>query len=197
MSWLTDTCMVRVDTTIDCFVVRKLEISNSNLFGMKMRVLLMFVFIVFTGACTQLHSQTFVYTNQWMSYDSMLVSLTNGRVLPGHSQMHSDALLTVQSDKIYKGNSTSGFDVLYTFSDGKLYAGDGTFLSDLLYTVQNGSVYRGDSTFPTDCLYTYSGADAIIYEGKSTFPLDATLYLDGDLLNSAELCAVLLAMGLL
>lgn len=164
---------------------------------MKMRVLLMFVFIAFTGACTQLHSQTFVYTNQWMSYDSMLVSLTDGRVLPGHSQMPSDAILTVQGNKIYKGNSTSGFDVLYTFKDGKLYAGDHTFLTDLLYTVKNGSIYRGNSTFRTDCLYTYSGNDGIIYEGMSTISLDAALYLDGDLLNSVELCAVLLAMGLL
>ncbi|MFM9984307.1 MAG: hypothetical protein ACKVOK_03695 [Flavobacteriales bacterium] len=162
-----------------------------------MRVLLAFVFLACSGAFTQLHSQTFIYTNQWMSFDSMLVSLTNGRVLPQHSQMQSDAILTVLGDKIYKGNSTSGFDVLYTFSEGKLYSGDSTFLTDLLYTVQGGSIYRGDSTFPLDCLYTYQGSTGILYEGKSTFPLDAELYLDGDLLNGCELCAVLLALGLL
>jgi hypothetical protein len=164
---------------------------------MPMRSIVFLLLILFSGVLSELRGQTFVYTNQWMSYDSMLVSLTHGRVLPEHSQMNSDALLTVQGDKIYKGNSTSGFDVLYTFSDGKLYAGDGTFLSDLLYTVQCGSIYRGDSTFPLDCLFTYQGSSGIIYEGKSTFPLDAQLYLDGDLLNGCELCAVLLALGLL
>ncbi len=157
------------------------------------------LFLLFLLALSShlMQAQTYVYTHEYFRFDSLKVTLLDGHVLPGHSILWSEALLTVSESKIYDGFSTSFFDVLYTFEDGKLYAGEASLLSDVVCTVKNGKVYRGDSTFPLDCLFTYQISSGKLFEGDSTFPLDAKLFTQGAMMSSVELCAVLLAAGML
>ena len=59
----------------------------------------------------------------------------------------------------------------------------------------NGKIYKGNSTLMMDCLYTYDFKSGKLYKGDSTFALDALLFFQGDLMNDAELFAVLIALG--
>jgi hypothetical protein len=142
-------------------------------------------------------SQTYVYNNERMYFDQMLCSVQDGHVLPGHSNMWSDAIMTASNNKIFKGFSTISFDVLYTIESGKLYVGESTFSMDQLYTIKNGKIYRGDSTMMMDCLFTYDIKTNKLYKGDSTFPLDAVLFLQGAMMNDEELFALLLANKML
>jgi hypothetical protein len=158
---------------------------------MRKGILLCVLFLVVAGA----RAQTLVYTHAFKYHDSLKVTVNDGRVYDGRSSFVSDAVLTVEGNTIYRGNSTSAFDVMYTLRDGKLYIGDSTFSSDLLYTIKQGRIYKGESTFSMDCLYRYDMGTGQVYKGDSTFGLDIVLYMQGESLSSAEICAVLLAMG--
>lgn len=142
-------------------------------------------------------SQTYVYPNDHVYFGEMLCNIQGGHVISGSSNMWSDAILTTQNNKIFKGFSTSTFDVLYTLKDGKLYAGDSHFTFDIQFTIQNGKIYKADSSMMMDCLYTYDVKSNKLYKGDSTFALDAMLYFQGDMLNSIELLAMLLALELI
>ncbi len=177
-------------------MLHEISYADSNTFNF-VPMKFLFATLAFFFCVTNIGAQTLVYSNEWMSYDSLKCSLTQECIMPGHSTFKSDAALTVHESKIYKGYSTSTFDVLYTFDDGMLYAGSASLLSDVVCTVKNGKVYRGKSTFALDCLYTYDVASGKIFKGSGTFALDAVVFTQGDMLSSVELCAVLLYLGLL
>ncbi len=156
-----------------------------------------FLFTLLLLVLTGVKAQTYVYTDEHLSFDKLIFNVSNGHVIPGRMDLWSDAVLTASDNKIYKGFSTIGFDILYTLEDGKLYIGESTFSSDLLYTIKNGKVYKGDSTMMMDCLYTYDGITNKIFKRDSNFPLDAVLFLQGKMLNQEELFAVLFATEML
>lgn len=166
--------------------------SHPILFEMKYTIISFLLFI--TVSCL---GQTFVSNQEHIYYTNILYNVNKGYVLPGHSDMWSDAIFTAQSNKIFKGFSTSTFDILYQVEDGKLYIGESTFSTDILFTIVNGKIYRGDSTMMMDCIYTYDPVKGMMYKGDSHFKLDAVLFFQGEPLKNAELFALLFAMNML